>query len=147
MTGLPFVFAVWAVRAEVATADLVAPFTASLETGLAELDMIVSETAAETGLAPAILRDYFTRYGSSMDASIPAQAPVQVREAARGSINAAMAMADILPDEFAEKIREGAKVAFTDGINAAFLTSSIFMIVMAVVVYRSVPNSTEATAH
>ncbi len=45
----------------VATADLVAPFTASLETGLAELDAIVAETAAETGLAPAILRDYFTR--------------------------------------------------------------------------------------
>jgi len=61
MTGLPFVFAVWAVRAEVATADLFAPFTASLETGLAELDAIVTETAAETGLAPAVLRDYFTR--------------------------------------------------------------------------------------
>ncbi len=41
MTGLPFVFAVWAARDEVATAELVAPFTASLETGLAELDAIV----------------------------------------------------------------------------------------------------------
>jgi chorismate dehydratase len=61
MTGLPFVFAVWAARAAVATADLVAPFTASLATGLAELDAIVTETAAETGLAPAVLRDYFTR--------------------------------------------------------------------------------------
>jgi chorismate dehydratase len=61
MTGLPFVFAVWAARDAVATADLVAPFTASLETGLAELDAIVTETAAETGLAPAVLRDYFTR--------------------------------------------------------------------------------------
>ena len=61
MTGLPFVFAVWAVREEVATAELVALFTASLDTGLAELDLIVAETAAETGLAPAILRDYFTR--------------------------------------------------------------------------------------
>ena len=61
MTGLPFVFAVWAVREEVATADLVAPFTASLEQGLLELDAIVAETAVETGLAPAILRDYFTR--------------------------------------------------------------------------------------
>lgn len=61
MTGLPFVFAVWAVRQEVATAELVAPFTDSLEIGLAELDAIVRETAGETGLQPAILRDYFTR--------------------------------------------------------------------------------------
>ena len=61
MTGLPFVFAVWAVREAISTADLVAPFTASLELGLLELDEIVAETASETGLAPAILRDYFTR--------------------------------------------------------------------------------------
>ena len=61
MTGLPFVFAVWAVREGIATADLVAPFTASLELGLAELDAIVAETAAESGLPPAVLRDYFTR--------------------------------------------------------------------------------------
>ncbi|MEO7795722.1 MAG: menaquinone biosynthesis protein [Thermoanaerobaculia bacterium] len=61
MTGLPFVFAVWAVRENVATAGLVAPFTESYETGLAELDQIVTETAAETGLSAAILRDYFTR--------------------------------------------------------------------------------------
>ena len=61
MTGLPFVFAVWAARDEVATAELIAPFTESFETGLAELDAIVAETAAESGLQPAILRDYFTR--------------------------------------------------------------------------------------
>jgi chorismate dehydratase len=61
LTGLPFVFAVWASRESQATSDLVAPFTASLELGLLELDAIVEETAAETGLAPAILRDYFTR--------------------------------------------------------------------------------------
>jgi chorismate dehydratase len=61
MTGLPFVFAVWAARDEVAGAQLVAPFTESYETGLAELDQIVTETAAESGLPAAILRDYFTR--------------------------------------------------------------------------------------
>jgi chorismate dehydratase len=61
MTGLPFVFAVWAARNEVVTDDLVAPFTESYETGLAELGEIVEETAAETGLPAAILRDYFTR--------------------------------------------------------------------------------------
>lgn len=61
MTGLPFVFAVWAARQEVPTGELVVPFTASLELGLLELDAIVAETAAESGLSPAILRDYFTR--------------------------------------------------------------------------------------
>ena len=61
MTGLPFVFAVWAVREGIATSDLVAPFTASLDLGLAELDQIVAETAIESGLSSAILRDYFTR--------------------------------------------------------------------------------------
>jgi chorismate dehydratase len=61
MTGLPFVFAVWAARDAVAAADIFAPFTESLETGLAELDQIVAETEAETGLPAAILRDYFTR--------------------------------------------------------------------------------------
>ncbi len=61
MTGLPFVFAVWAVRERSRHRGLVAPFAASLEFGLAELDAIVAETAAETGLAPAVLRDYFTR--------------------------------------------------------------------------------------
>jgi chorismate dehydratase len=61
MTGLPFVFAVWAARDSVATADLVGPFTESLDTGFAELDAIVAETAAESGLPAAILRDYFTR--------------------------------------------------------------------------------------
>ena len=61
MTGLPFVFAVWAARQEVATPELAETFAASLEVGLAELDAIVAETATETGLAPAVLRDYYTR--------------------------------------------------------------------------------------
>ncbi len=61
MTGLPFVFAVWAARDEVATAALVAPFNESFATGLAELEQIIAETATESGLSPAILRDYFTR--------------------------------------------------------------------------------------
>lgn len=61
MTGLPFVFAVWAAREEIVTAELVVPFTESFETGLAELDQIIAETAEESGLPAAILRDYFTR--------------------------------------------------------------------------------------
>ncbi len=61
MTGLPFVFAVWAVRPGVESDGLVEQLTASHEVGIAELDAIVSETAAETGLPAAVLRDYYTR--------------------------------------------------------------------------------------
>ncbi|MGE0641404.1 MAG: menaquinone biosynthetic enzyme MqnA/MqnD family protein [Thermoanaerobaculia bacterium] len=61
MTGLPFVFAVWAARETVELPDLAGIFTASLEIGLAELDEIVRETASETGLSSAVLRDYYTR--------------------------------------------------------------------------------------
>jgi len=61
LTGLPFVFAVWAVREEVANESLVETLAASLATGLAELDAIVAETAEETGLAPAVLSDYYRR--------------------------------------------------------------------------------------
>ena len=61
MTGLPFVFAVWAAREAVESAELAAIFSASLEVGFAELDEIVEETAAESGLSPLVLRDYYTR--------------------------------------------------------------------------------------
>lgn len=61
LTGLPFVFAVWAARGEIAGEVPVERFLASLETGLDELDAIVDETAAESGLPPAVVRDYFTR--------------------------------------------------------------------------------------
>ncbi len=61
LTGLPFVFAVWAARREAAERVPVARFEASLEAGLAERDAIVAETAAETGIAPAVLHDYYTR--------------------------------------------------------------------------------------
>ncbi len=61
MTGLPFVFAVWAVRDEALVAGLSETFASSLETGLAELDQIVAETAAEFGFPEPVLRDYYTR--------------------------------------------------------------------------------------
>lgn len=61
MTGLPFVFAVWAARAGIAVEGLAEQLRASYEVGIAELDAIVAETATETGLAPAVLRDYYTR--------------------------------------------------------------------------------------
>lgn len=85
-TGLPFVFAVWAARAEVADRVPVERFRASLEAGLGELDAIVAETAAETGLAPAVLHDYYTRNLSyRMDAAAQAGlAEFLARARARG---------------------------------------------------------------
>jgi len=61
LTGLPFVFAVWAARRAAASPELETLLRRSLETGLRDLDRIVAETAAETRLAPAVLRDYYTR--------------------------------------------------------------------------------------
>lgn len=61
MTGLPFVFAVWATRAGVDRPGLADELRASLEIGLGELDAIVAETAAESGLPEPVLRDYYTR--------------------------------------------------------------------------------------
>jgi chorismate dehydratase len=61
LTGLPFVFAVWAAREGIAAGDLAARLEASLRRGLAELDAIVAETSRESRLEPAVLRDYFTR--------------------------------------------------------------------------------------
>jgi chorismate dehydratase len=61
LTGLPFVFAVWAARAELATLEFASRFERSLELGLSELEAIVEETAVASGLTPAVLRDYYTR--------------------------------------------------------------------------------------
>jgi chorismate dehydratase len=60
-TGLPFVFAVWAARADAASPELVRTLERSFEAGWSALGSIVAEAARETGLAPAILRDYYTR--------------------------------------------------------------------------------------
>lgn len=63
MTGLPFVFAVWTCRAGIElTPDQERLFTDSLEAGLADLDRIVADAAAETGLDPDLLHRYFTHH-------------------------------------------------------------------------------------
>jgi chorismate dehydratase len=61
LTGLPFVFAVWAVRAEVDFPDLAFYFKSSLRFGLANLDILVRESAAELGLDSAEVRSYLTQ--------------------------------------------------------------------------------------
>ncbi|MBI4479836.1 MAG: menaquinone biosynthesis protein [Acidobacteria bacterium] len=60
MTGLPFVFALWAVRAEAATSDLVHAFQQSTVYALAHLSEIVEQETARTGLSPVLIRAYLT---------------------------------------------------------------------------------------
>ena len=58
LTGLPFVFAVWAVRPEVDLPDLPFYFKSSLRYGLSSLDTLVRESAAELGLESSEVREY-----------------------------------------------------------------------------------------
>ena len=60
LTGLPFVFAVWAVRPEVEFTDLAFYFKSSLRYGMSSLDTVVRESAAEMGLDTSEVRSYLT---------------------------------------------------------------------------------------
>ena len=60
LTGLPFVFAVWAVRAGVDLPDLSFYFKSSLRYGLSSVDTLSREAAAELGLDSADVRSYLT---------------------------------------------------------------------------------------
>lgn len=60
LTGLPFVFAVWAVRPEVEIPDLPFYFKSSLRYGLSSLDTLVREAAAELSLDSSDVRSYLT---------------------------------------------------------------------------------------
>ena len=60
LTGLPFVFAVWAVRSGVDLPDLSFYFKSSLRYGLSSVDTLSREAAAELGLDSADVRSYLT---------------------------------------------------------------------------------------
>jgi chorismate dehydratase len=60
LTGLPFVFAVWAVRSGVDLPDLPFYFKSSLRYGISSLDTVVRESAAELGLDSDDVRAYLT---------------------------------------------------------------------------------------
>lgn len=60
MTGLPFVFAVWAVREGVELPDLPFYFKTSLRYGLSLMEALVREAAAELDLPPAEVETYLT---------------------------------------------------------------------------------------
>lgn len=61
LTRLPFVFAVWAVRAERRLDGLAERLWRSYQEGSAALDEIVDQACRDSGLPPAVLRDYYTR--------------------------------------------------------------------------------------
>jgi chorismate dehydratase len=60
LTGLPFVFAVWAVRRGVDVPDLAFYFKSSLRFGLQSIDTLVREAAAELDLDSETVRTYLT---------------------------------------------------------------------------------------
>jgi chorismate dehydratase len=60
LTGLPFVFAVWAVRPGVDLPDLPFYFKSSLRYGLSSVDTVSREAAAELGLDSGEVRSYLT---------------------------------------------------------------------------------------
>lgn len=61
LTGHPFVFAVWAVGPGVEVPELLRYFQSSLRFGLASLDDLARQAAAEMGLGVEEILDYLTR--------------------------------------------------------------------------------------
>ena len=62
MTGLPMVFAVWAGRPELMSAELEATFRASCRFGLEHLEDIVRLEAPRRGISEELAREYLTRH-------------------------------------------------------------------------------------
>jgi predicted solute-binding protein len=62
MTGLPMVFAVWAARRSVATAQVAEAFRGSWQYGRAHMDEIVAVESASRGFPPEFVRTYLTRH-------------------------------------------------------------------------------------
>ena len=61
VTGLPFVFAVWAARPGVDLETLERDLESSFAEGMAALPRILDEAAAESGLPRDVLERYFTQ--------------------------------------------------------------------------------------
>jgi predicted solute-binding protein len=61
LTGLPFVFAMWAGPADRMTPELMRVLTESGEYGLAHLDVVVREQATKLPFSPALIAEYFRK--------------------------------------------------------------------------------------
>jgi len=62
LTGLPFVFAVWAVVPHADRETVARVLEASYAAGRRDLERIIAEAARAADLPPAVLRDYYTRH-------------------------------------------------------------------------------------
>jgi chorismate dehydratase len=62
MTGLPFVFAVWAGRKSVITPQVTEAFQQSCQFGRARIEEIVAAESARREIAPVLVREYLTRH-------------------------------------------------------------------------------------
>ena len=62
MTGLPFVFAVWAGRQGVITPDVAAAFQGSCRYGRERIEEIVSAESGRREIPPALVREYLTHH-------------------------------------------------------------------------------------
>ena len=60
MTGLPFVFAVWAGRSSVITPEVIEAFQQSCRYGRERIEEIVTAESARREIAPGLVRDYLT---------------------------------------------------------------------------------------
>ncbi len=122
----------------------------SLPLSKAGVASAVNDVTREVGgaLGIAVLGTILTsRFTSLMGERLPDAVPEQVRIGASGSINAAMAIADKVPAQFAEPLRQVARSAFTDAFNSAFVVSAVLLFVMALIAARSVPDTRDATSH
>ena len=61
MTGLPFVFAVWAVRKEAASLELVKQFQQATAYALEHMEEITRSEVKRTGLTCSLIREYLTK--------------------------------------------------------------------------------------
>ncbi len=122
----------------------------SLPLSKAGVASAVNDVTREVGgaLGIAVLGTILTsRFTTLMDERLPAAVPEEVRVGARTSVNAAMAIADKLPPEFSGPLREGARAAFTDAFNSAFVVSAVLLALMAIVASRAGPDSRTASGH
>jgi predicted solute-binding protein len=62
MTGLPFVFAVWAGRKSVITPDVVEAFQSSCRFGRGRIEEIVTAESGRREIPPDLVREYLTRH-------------------------------------------------------------------------------------
>jgi DHA2 family multidrug resistance protein-like MFS transporter len=96
----------------------------------------ISETGAELGgaLSIAILGSIGTAvYRNEVGDSIPAGVPAEEANAARDTLGGAVAAADELSTPLATQLLDGAREAFTQGMQVAAVSSAVLAAITAVV--------------